>query len=731
MGISEFILKKKARKPIRHRENIRLQKPVVNLFAGSFQKEEYDALMNLLGGRIGSSNKVHYCQLSERTSDSDEKKHFKILWAEGLDIAGEYNLDMRRKIQEDGKQKIENLRNMAADYVNDIFNEVSTTVYSQKARIRLNVLVKPDDIQASLLSVFLPVLKEEFLVYFPNGVHVDAYVFLDQKGYKKGEKGDERKAFSYLSLSEIDSMVREKVIQMPFMLSNYTSDDCLDVDCGEERMTAAGLMMLVKDGISANGQEQVDHYDDSIFAEDCGQGEGFWYSVGHFRLEVARNLIDHIVYRTIMQQIQKVEDNREDGVKLSQMQLSEDQIDQNCAEVMGLSSFPPEIFYSMVKNRGVNVAAMVNDARGVVIQDVYGGNLELFYKLNCTRWYQERIADAMVVQTRKIQTVLTAMYEDEGYSLADMNMATNDILHHLEAIEKRCAQLKEAEHKSLDYWLEEKSGIANLTDVVRETGEPRAFYQLASQYLEKRAKGLHVEIKSEMVKQYIEAVKTTARQYQRLAGSVEEAERELFEDIRLMEEDELPIKYGNCEDYYSGLVRKLTEEDNRFHNFIRKLNSRICSGEVEGEQLFDAIVRYCDESILTDKRFKNDFAMEMLGRLKNFKKFNTEESIYDFAFETIMDNQKFYASYDTFANVNREVCFMVNPGNQFVTGANKRMQKLKASRQLKVFFEEYFNDMDVLFMEGRFDIKTLYNYSVYENTWKKLANTEENNGCDH
>lgn len=727
MGISDFILKKKARKPIRHRENIRLQKPVVNLFVGSFQKEEYGALMKLLGGRIGSSNKVHYCHL-RGTSKMDEENHFKALWAEGVGIPDEYTLEARRQLQEDGKQKVQNLRDMAADYVNDVFNEVSTTAYSQKARIRLNVLVKPEDIQASLLPVFLPVLKEEFGVYFPNGVHVDAYVFLDQKGYKKGEKGDERKAFSYLSLSEIDDLAREKVIHMPFMLSNYTSEDCLDACCDEERMTAAGLMMLIKDGVSAQGKEKVDHYDDYMFAEDCGQGEGLWYSVGHFRLEVARNLIDHVVYCTVMEQMQKAKGNGEDGVKLSQMQLTEDQIDLSCGDVLGISSFPPEVFYSMVKNKGVNVAAMVNDSRGVVIQDVYGGNLDLFYKLNCTRQYQERIAEAMVVQTRKIQTVLTSMYEDEGYSLADMNVATNHILHHLEEIEKRCVQLKEAEHKSLDQWLEEKSGIANLTDIVRDTGEPRAFYQLASQYLEKRAKGLHVEIKLEMVGQYIEAVQNTARQYHLLAGSVGQAQRELFEDIRLMEEDELDIKCGNCEDYYSGLVRKLTQEDERFHNFIRKLNSRICSGEVEGEQLFDAIISYCDESILTDKRFENDFAVEMLGRLKNYKKFNTEESIYDFAFETIMDNQKFYANYDTFANVNREVCFLVNPDNQFVSGANKRMQKLKASRQLKVFFEEYFNDMDVLFMEGRFDIKTLYNYSVYENTWKKLAGSEENNG---
>lgn len=728
MGISEFILKKKALKSIGNRENIRLQKPIVNLFAGSFHQEEYKALMSLLGGRIGSSNKVHYCRLKGDGCCGEEENEVRSLWTAGLSMPTEYSLDSRRKVQEKSCLLEENLRNMAADYVNDIFNEVSTTSYSHKARIRLNVLVKPEDMEAALLPILLPILKEEFAVYFPNGVHMDVYVFLDQRGYRKEEGGNEKKAFSYLTLSEIDAMAKSKMVQMPFMLSNYTSQDCLDAYCDEERMTAAGLMMLIKDGASVPGEGQVDNYDDYTFTEDCSQGEGSWYSIGYFRLEVAQNLIDHIVYHTIMNQMQKAAESAEGGVKLRQMQLTEDQIDQSCSDMLVMSSFHPEIFYSMVKNKGVNVAGMVNDSRSKVIHDVYGENLDLFYKLNCTRQYQEQIEELMMVQTRKIQSVLTSMYEDEGYSLADMNMVTNHMLEHLEEIEGRCVHLKEAERKFLDLWLGEKSRIANLKDVVRDTGEPRAFYQLAAKYLEKQVKGLYVEIKYEMVRQYIETVKNTAGQYQRLAGSVKEAEKELFEDILLMEEEELPIKCDNCKAYYSDLVKRLTGEDDRFYSFIRKLNNQVCSGELEGEQLFDAVISYCDETILTDHRFKRDFVAEMTERLKHFKKFNTEEDIYDFAFETIMNNQKFYASYDTFANVNREVCFLVNPDNQFVSGANKRMQKLKASRQLKVFFEEHYKDMDVLFMEGRFDIETLYNFEVYRNLWKKLEKTEGTNG---
>jgi ADP-dependent phosphofructokinase/glucokinase len=66
------------------------------------------------------------------------------------------------------------------------------------------------------------------------------------------------------------------------------------------------------------------------------------------------------------------------------------------------------------------------------------------------------------------------------------------------------------------------------------------------------------------------------------------------------------------------------------------------------------------------------------------------------------------------------VCFLVNPGNRFVTGTNQRMQKLKASRQMKVFFEEHFYDMDILFMEGCFDLESLYNYQVYENIYNRM-----------
>lgn len=732
MSISDFILKKKSMKPIRKRENICLQKPVVNLLAGSFSQEERQTLAELLDDRIGSDNKVHYCRLEPVPCKKDGEERFRPLWAEGLCLPQGYGLKQRRQLQEEARSLRDRLRNMAADYVNDIFNEVSTATYGHKARIRLNVLVNPEDIQAALLPELLPILKEEFGVYFPNGVHVDAYVFLDQKGYRREDSGDEKKAFSYLTLTEIEGMAREKIIQMPFMMSNYTSENCLEPFCGEERMVTAGLMMLVKDGASAEGKlkdgDTADSYDDYTFAQDCGQENGMWYSLGHFKLEVARDLIDCVVYRSLMLRMEQAAQSPEEGVKLSQMQLTEDQIDQLCADVLPISSFPPHIFYSMVKNGNVNVASMVNNTRRTVIQEVFGENLNLFYKLNCTRRYQERLEELMEVRVKKLQNAFTAMYEEEGYTLADMNVATNFILGHLEAVENECVRLKDAEQRELNRWLEERAEIANLKDVVKDTGEPRAFYQLAVQYLEKRVRGLHTEVKSEIARRYIETVQKTAQRYHGLARSVEEAERELSENIgRMIEEmteDRLDIKCGNCVEYYTETVRKVIEEDGNFPAFIREINSRICSGELEDEQLFDEMIDYCDRRILTDSRFETDFEVEMLARLKNYKQFMTDESIYDYAFGTIMDNQKFYASYESFGTLNREVCFLVNPDNEFVSCTNKRMQNLKASRQLKVFFEKYFQDMDVLFMEGCFGIESLYNYGVYQNIWNKLESTE-------
>lgn len=198
-----------------------------------------------------------------------------------------------------------------------------------------------------------------------------------------------------------------------------------------------------------------------------------------------------------------------------------------------------------------------------------------------------------------------------------------------------------------------------------------------------------------------------------------------------MMEDELKIKTGNCVAYYSDIVKKILEEDDKFSSFVRNVNSKICAGELEGEDLFEQMITYCDENVLNDSRFEKDFSVEMLKRLKNFEKFNTEEAIYDFAFETIMNNQKFYVSYDSFSNVNKEVCFLVNPNNKFVSGTNKRMQTLKTNKQLKVFFEEHFNDMDVLFMEGCFELETMYNFQVYKNVCERMKRSGGNDGRDY
>jgi hypothetical protein len=720
MGISEFISKKKAMQPLHKRENISLQKPVVNLFAGDFETEEQNALIGLLNDRIGSSNKVLYGKMEFWESRSKEQEPVRLIRFPGVAAPQSYDLKNRENLQKEVQDHINDIRNMTTDYVNDIFNEVSTASYAHKARIRLNILVKPECMDAAALPLVLPVLKDEFSVYFPNGVLIDVYAMLDQKGYRREEGGDARKAFTYLTLKEMEQLQGQSVVQMPFCLSNYTTEDCLNPDCIKERMITAGLMMLVKDGASAQGAMQADTYDDAGFIEDCKRDTGKWYSLGHFKLEVATDLIDYIVYHAVMVQMQKVTENLSIKKKLSQMEVNEEQIDQMCGELLPITNFPPQFFYSMVKNSSVNVAGMVNRSRGSVINDVYGNNLELFFRLNCAQGYQDEMERTLSVRIKKISNMLSSMYEEEGYTLADMNAATNELLEHLKAMLNQCNQLRDAVRKEMDSWLEDRSGIANLREVIRDTGEPKAFYQLASEYLDKRVRDLKEKMKSDVLTELIGAVKQTAGQYLALAESLSDAVNEIDQNIQLMEEEELKIKSGNCRAYYTGLTEKILNKNEDFSRFVRSVNGKICSGELEGDGLFNEIINYCDEKILSDDWFEEDFAVEMLKRLKNFEKFNTEESIYDFAFETIMNNQTFYANYVSFESINREVCFLVNPGNRFVTGTNQRMQKLKASRQMKVFFEEHFYDMDILFMEGCFDLESLYNYQVYENIYNRM-----------
>ena len=102
----------------------------------------------------------------------------------------------------------------------------------------------------------------------------------------------------------------------------------------------------------------------------------------------------------------------------------------------------------------------------------------------------------------------------------------------------------------------------------------------------------------------------------------------------------------------------------------------------------------------------------------------TEEAIYSLAFDTIMKEQKCFAKHIEFGKPYEAVCFLVNPDNDFVNSANDQMNKLQRSQQLQWFFEGFYNGMDILFLEGCFEVNDIYQYELYKRVDEQFEKNE-------
>jgi hypothetical protein len=109
----------------------------------------------------------------------------------------------------------------------------------------------------------------------------------------------------------------------------------------------------------------------------------------------------------------------------------------------------------------------------------------------------------------------------------------------------------------------------------------------------------------------------------------------------------------------------------------------------------------------------------------NYNRYFSEETIYDLAFETIMSQKKYYASHVGVGGVFNAVGFLVNPNNRFVNCTNNRIKALLINHQLKLFFEDHFNGMDILFMEGCFPKESIHNYRLYQAAYESLRVADE------
>lgn len=723
MGISDYINEKKKYGQIKKKEYIELLRPVVNVFIGDFVNQEKEFLMQFLNERIGNSNKVNCCQLTlgaKKDSTDDEIYNLQI---SDVDAVTEYSIKMWNTLQKQIENS-EELNQSIKDFVIFIFNRVSTTAYTSRGRIRLNFIVQADWPGMSVLPTIVQTMKGQFSEYFANGVDLDIYCILDQKGYKSENFGEERKAFSYLTLNSLENIYENHIANMIYTLSNYTSLDCLEPDSMGDIMQTAALAMLVKDGVSVkDSSNDKDTYYDTSFKEEATAYKGSFYSLGKLKLEVDQDTIEYVVYKTILDDLYQSIENT-DSMKsiLTQMEIEKEDLEHFFGQQIKYGIFSSRTFYSLVKAKCTNIAGFLNDSAQDLLQAVYGRELEYFWKINVSisRDKQKELIDEKV---RKINTALRDAYVNSQCSLAEVYSIITTVEKTFLQYTKDYYDKYLASEQELKSWLENKVDAPNLQTNVKETGEPRVIYYLAEQYLNKL---LHVEEAKnmyEVVSECNKEIQESAKYYKGQSDTVKEAANELDQQIRELGTEDEELIRGNIRNYYTQIVNRIIESSISYRDFKRKLNSKICTKEVIGDAIYNEVINYCDTQILNNEEFTHDISEEMIRRLKNYDRFTSEEAIYDLAFETIMKRRKYYVNHVEFGGIYDAICFLVNPNNKFVKSTNKRMKTLLAQHQLKLFFEDHYNGMDILFMEGCFTKESIHYYRLYQKAYEMLESS--------
>jgi hypothetical protein len=722
MGIINFLNHEKLNRKQSTVERVKLARPMINIFLGSELENERMWLLDFFDKRIGSGPKVRYADFifGAEHGINEYDRFSQITMVSRVD--GSYSLTCK---DEDERELLssEKLETLLIDYSKDIFNKVTTGGYAASGEILLSVFLKSDSTESSIVEPFLITLKKAFAGIYT--VRLDVYCLLDQREYSSVEKGDERKASNYLTTRTLEYLCEQKKIDMFYVLSNLNSKDILNLEGVKEQIEAAGLMILLKNGVSDKRQERNEMYSDADFRANCdlySGSNGYVYSLGHLKLEMFQDAIRYVAYKSVLMNMVQKKRHADVVREREQLSLTKDTINSIIYQSSEEKSFSRDVIVSIVRSKEFAQGSINHQNRREILTNIYGRNLEYFYDKN------KPVIDMSIVDESSSALLSSTIDKLESfissgiYSLHDVTKMLNEIMFQIELEIKAEKDSETAVMQNLNIWLNSKETNYNVKDVDKETKILTVIIKMASDFLEQ-------QLKCDVIRMRISVYEKLKSKFSRMTAGFSNAEKiiidaidELKNTIESSTENELELLVGNLDNYYSRITNDIIRSDSSFSNLENKIIKEAFEKQLDPNSLYKYVVSYCEEHIMNEKMFNQNFTEEISNRLMNYENFTTENEIFDFAFNTILGTQKFYINYLVSEEINKEVAFFINSNNSFVDQKNTVIDSLRARRQMKLFYEKSYQDIDVLYILGRFSTHQISGYSSWLNAYERLKN---------
>lgn len=728
MGIMNYIRKGKQDRSARFADHVLLNRPVVNLFLGDFDPLEINCLKDMFESRICSSDRALYANLimGESTNiETTKEVHTIFLGLNPENIA--YDETGRVALHEHlANHPV--LDNVLRSYGGDVFNKVSVYEFQYKGQIRVNLLIKAQDLAAAALDIVIERVKSIWEEFFPEDIMIDVYCLLDER--QTMEYADERKAFSYKTVFALSELAaRDNLLNMVYLLSNINSKGVLKPNNAMELIAPIALMEMIKNGKTNGDSHHKLLYQDARFKSISVNKNNSFCSFGRLQFGKPDEIIELIIYKQLLQGLYGNMLNIDRDDLRTRIDLSQNRLDSLFVKHFGSNSLGNDsAFYSIVKNPNFQVSSLIGMSNKEAINQLFGGNLDLFFQLNYYKGYQDKAEEVIQDEILNLKNSLEQLYKQNSYSIYEVaNLLGEDevITNTLNKLLSQNTDNKNAQQMLFAKWKEANADASDLKTEIKGIKEPAVIYRLAGEYISLQNKALISEFNLDMIRGYKLSIGELREKYHKSILTLDEAKEELDRFIHMQLEEGLPLQTGNCVNYYSQIVSQLITGRYKmeYEILIDSINQAISFGELTQEKLYLFLHQFSDKYIVKEKVFEDTFTVEMVKRLMNFeyegKLMASQEDIYHAAYQTITDqlqyNIKIVETNVENNQLNKEICFIVDTYNEFIDYVIEKLNQYQNHYKINIFHEKDGSSMDILYLEGGFGP----NQYGAMNTWQK------------
>ncbi|MDY3250509.1 MAG: hypothetical protein SOX32_09210 [Candidatus Choladocola sp.] len=729
MGFMDYIQKIEGRRFGWNGSGLRLKMPMVNVLLGEFDQQEIQVLRDTLASHINPERKIFWIGCREYGQDF---QYFSVPCSE------KYGFDQREALQEYGSiSGRAALREQLLELAGKIFNETMRESFRDTGCIRLNLFVKPDESFSGLLVPVCTLLEETFHAYYDVQILKDLYLMADQRAYDR--KGKDRRASDYLTLVESEQLMGDGQIQLAYFLSNIDNTGRLRSGNLQERYAAPALLMLIKTAIP-DKNAGVTSYSDESFGDAVasrnimtGMTPGKLSSVGYMRLENNEQLATLAACRSVWQSLCCVRELPYEEF-LDEIGCGAEGLAEFTKATMPHLRFSEADWQAIVRNRSIREERLMTMTKGASIDALYGRNLDLYLELNCRRG--DTVREKLQIWSSRFQELVWGL----GRSRRNLNPFEIDrvLVLAIQSLEERremTAQLYRGQQSKLERWRNSRFGEISRKRV-SVTKESFIYVQVADEYLKLRWSvedaRRREKVYAEMLR-FAENLRTRLQPYLEL---VEKAAGELSKEIGAvinngMADTRKRLQVINGDQYYQAVTGDILQNDKAYRYLQSDLFQMAAGGvnKASEEKIYERVFTFCREHILQDGRFHQECLGEIFARLQGYREegkdeLKTTEDISDFVLQSI-DECRHYMCRDSFGgqDCHEEMCFLLDGDSIFAEmgSTHSIAADLIRSDKLRLFCENEYSSLDILFLAGNIRTETLYQFGDYKRAYEECA----------